>query len=171
MNLVKCLFPASTQQIIYFAFYSVNVLHYTHWVSQVKPTFHSQDKLHLVMRCFTYCCIHVLVFHCFFVFFFFLYPYVHEEYWSITFHFLLNIFYWLCYYSCPIFPHYSPPPFPPHPPAFPHLSSCPWVVHISSLASTFPILFLTAPCYFLPTNYVSYSLYLFPHPPPRLPCW
>ena len=27
----------------------------------------------------------------------------------------------------------------------PHLSSCPWVVHVSSLASLFPILFLTSP--------------------------
>ena len=30
-------------------------------------------------------------------------------------------------------------------PAFPPFSSCPWVVHINSLASTFPILFLTSP--------------------------
>ena len=60
-----------------------------------------------------------------------------------------------------------PPPFiplhPAHPlpPAFPYLSSCPWVVHISSLASPIPILFLTSP-YFVPTNYASYSLYHFP---------
>ena len=37
---------------------------------------------------------------------------------------------------------------PPFQPAFPHLSSCPWVIHISSLASPFPILFLTYPCLF-----------------------
>ena len=37
---------------------------------------------------------------------------------------------------------------PPIPPALPHLSSCPWVVHISSLTSPFPILFLTSPCLF-----------------------
>ena len=43
-------------------------------------------------------------------------------------------------------PLYSPPPWPPLPPAFPHLNSCPWVVHIRSLASPFPILFLTSPC-------------------------
>ena len=36
----------------------------------------------------------------------------------------------------------------PLPPAFPHLSSCVWVVHVSSLASPFPILFLTSPCLF-----------------------
>ena len=36
-------------------------------------------------------------------------------------------------------------------PAIPSLSSCPWVMHTSSLASPFPILFLTYP-YFVPTN-------------------
>ena len=39
-------------------------------------------------------------------------------------------------------------PVPPLLPAFCHLSSCPWVVHISSLASPFPTLFLTSPCLF-----------------------
>ena len=38
------------------------------------------------------------------------------------------------------------------------LSSCPWVVHISSLASPFSILFLTPPAYFVPTSYASYSI-------------
>ena len=32
--------------------------------------------------------------------------------------------------------------------ASPALNSCPWVLHISSLASPFPILFLTSPCLF-----------------------
>ena len=40
---------------------------------------------------------------------------------------------------CPV------PPFHQHP--LP-LSSCPWVIHISSLASPFPTLFLTSPCLF-----------------------
>ena len=49
------------------------------------------------------------------------------------------------------------PIFPPLPASilYPHslwqslpLSSCPWVVHISSLASPFPIPFLTSPCLF-----------------------
>ena len=46
------------------------------------------------------------------------------------------------------------PPFTPLRPAhtllptFPSFSSCPWVLHTSSLASTFPILFLTSPCLF-----------------------
>ena len=38
-----------------------------------------------------------------------------------------------------------PTPSLPHSPLY---SSCPWVIHISSLASTFPILFLTSPCVF-----------------------
>ena len=50
----------------------------------------------------------------------------------------------------------------PLPPAFLPYSSCPWVIHISSLASTFPILFLPSPVYFLPTIYATYSLYLSP---------
>ena len=47
------------------------------------------------------------------------------------------------------------PPFTPLHPAHPSLplsppySSCPWVIHISSLASTFPnLLFLPSPCLF-----------------------
>ena len=38
---------------------------------------------------------------------------------------------------------YTPPPIIAHP-----LSSCPWIIHISSLASPFPILFLTSACVF-----------------------
>ena len=45
-----------------------------------------------------------------------------------------------------------------------------WVVHISSLASLFPILFLTSP-YFMPTSYASYSLYLPPNSLPPTPHW
>ena len=59
----------------------------------------------------------------------------------------------------PFLPFY---PLPLLPPAFPHLTSCPWVIHISSWASPFPILFLTFPSIFC-TIYASYSLYLFPH--------
>ena len=48
----------------------------------------------------------------------------------------------------------------PFPPAIPTLSVCPWVVHVSSLASPFPILFFTSPCLFC-----TYQLYfLFPAP-------
>ena len=46
------------------------------------------------------------------------------------------------------------------------LSSCPWVVHISSLASTFPILFLTSPCLFCTSISATYSLYLSSLSPP-----
>ena len=49
-------------------------------------------------------------------------------------------------------------PAHPLPPASPSFSSCLWVVHISSLASTFPILFLTSPCLF--STY--HLFYLFP---------
>ena len=66
-------------------------------------------------------------------------------------------------------------PFPPFislhsshplPPAFHLFSSCPCVVHISSLASTFPILFLTSPCLFS-TYYLCYLFSVpFPFSPP-----
>ena len=58
------------------------------------------------------------------------------------------------------FPLFAPL-HPAHPlqPTSPPFSSCPWVVHISSLASTFPILFSTSHCLFS-TTYATYSLYL-----------
>ena len=51
----------------------------------------------------------------------------------------------------------------PLPPTFPPYSSCPWVIHISSLASTFPILFLPSPCLFS-TYHLGY-LFSVPFPP------
>ena len=71
-------------------------------------------------------------------------------------------------------PLYSPPPCNPLPPSFPNLISCPWVVHISSLASPFPILFLSSTCLFCSCH----LCFLFPVPfPPfsllptdNLPC-
>ena len=62
----------------------------------------------------------------------------------------------------PFPPLYSPPPCTPPPTYIPPFSSCPWVILISSLASTFPI-------YFLPTIYATYSLYLSPLSPPPTP--
>ena len=56
-------------------------------------------------------------------------------------------------------------PAHPLPPTFPSCSSYPWVILISSLASTFPILCLPSPVYFLPTIYANYSLYLSPLSP------
>ena len=60
-------------------------------------------------------------------------------------------------------------PVPHLPPVFPHLSSCQWVVHISTLASPFPILFLSFPrlfctyhlCFLFPVPFSPSS----PHPP------
>ena len=73
-----------------------------------------------------------------------------DKSWLFWFFIFLNIFYWLCFTVVPIFS-----PLPPlsgtHLPSSnpPHtLSSCPWVVHINSLASQFLILFLTSPCLF-----------------------
>ena len=79
-----------------------------------------------------------------------------------------SMFYWLCYYSCPIsfLPTQSSIPIPSSIPSY--FRSCPWVVHISSLASPFPILFLTSPCLFCTYQLCflflhSFSL-IFPHP-------
>ena len=55
-------------------------------------------------------------------------------------------------------------PAHPLPPSFPLFSSCPWVIHISSVASTFPILFLTSPCLF--SMYHLCYLFSVPFPPP-----
>ena len=60
-------------------------------------------------------------------------------------------------------PFYSPPLCIPIPPAFPYLSSCPWFIHISSLASPFPILCLTSPSLFW--IYHLCFLFLLPFPP------
>ena len=69
--------------------------------------------------------------------------------------------------------HFSPfiPLHPAHPlpPAFCPFSSCLWDVHISSLASTFPILFLPSPCLFS-TYYLCYLFSVpFPLSPPPTP--
>ena len=90
---------------------------------------------------------------------------------SYSFYYFLNydIFYWLCYCSYPTFsPHYSPPPCTPLPPSFPPaLSSCPWIIYISSLASPFPILSLTSHCLFCTYHLccLFFSPILLPHPP------
>ena len=70
-------------------------------------------------------------------------------------------------YAISVFPIFPLQPVPPTPPAFPPLSSCPRVVHISSLSSVFPIPFFF---YFMPTNYTSSSLCIPPLsflPPPH----
>ena len=70
----------------------------------------------------------------------------------------------LSHFFSPLYLHlylhlYSPLPCTSPPTSIPHLSSCPWVVHVSSLASPPP------PVYLASTNYASYSLYLLPHSP------
>ena len=62
--------------------------------------------------------------------------------------FSLNIFYWLCYYIRPISPLHSTPSCPPTPSHILPYCSCPQVISINSLLSTFPILFLPSPCLF-----------------------
>ena len=63
------------------------------------------------------------------------------------------------------FPPFTPlHPAHPLPPTFSPYSSCPWVILTSSMASTFPILFLPSPCLFS-----AYHLcYLFSVPFPLL---
>ena len=53
----------------------------------------------------------------------------------------------LSQFLLPLYPH-TTLNAAPHPPGIPLLSSCPWVIHISFLASPFLILFLTSPCLF-----------------------
>ena len=60
--------------------------------------------------------------------------------------FLILLIMLLPLYHFPLF--ISLCPAHPFPPTFPRFSSCPWVIHISSWASTYPILFLTSPCLF-----------------------
>ena len=74
---------------------------------------------------------------------------------------------WLPHFFLPFIPLC---PATPLPPAFTPLSSCPWVVHIGSLASPFPILFLTSPCLFctyhvcflFPVPFTPFSLFSLP---------
>ena len=65
------------------------------------------------------------------------------------------------------FPPHSTPSCPPPPSHIPPYSSCPWVIHISSLASTFPTLFLPSPCLF--STYHLCYLFSVPFPPSPSP--
>ena len=61
------------------------------------------------------------------------------------------------------FPSFTPlNPAYPLPLTFPTYRSCPQVIHISSLTSTFPILFLPSPCLF--SNYRLFYLFSVPFP-------
>ena len=70
------------------------------------------------------------------------------------------------------FPPFIPlSPAHPLPHAFPPFSACPCAVHIRSLASTFPILFLTSPSLFSTYHLCYLFSVLFPlSPSPTLPC-
>ena len=61
------------------------------------------------------------------------------------------------------FPPHSTPSCPPPPSHIPPYSSCPWVINISSLASTFPTPFLPSPCLFC--TYHLRFLFSVPFPP------
>ena len=81
----------------------------------------------------------------------------------------------------PFFPPlYPPPPGTPIPSSIPPpLSSCPWVIHKSSLASPFPILFLTSPCLFstyqlcflFPVHFPQFSPVTLPTDNPPCDCY
>ena len=71
---------------------------------------------------------------------------------------LIYICYWLCYYSCLNFPLCPLLPSIPIPSSNSLLSSCPWVMHKSSLATPLP-----SPIYFIPTNLF---FLIFAHFPP-----
>ena len=63
----------------------------------------------------------------------------------------------------PFLPLHSNPSCPPPPSHIPPYISCPWVILISSLASTFPTLFLSSPCLF--STYRLCYLFSVPFPP------
>ena len=63
----------------------------------------------------------------------------------------------------PFPPLHSTPSGPPPPSHIPPHRSCPWVILISSLASTFPTLFLPSPCLF--STYHLCYLFSVPFPP------
>ena len=90
-------------------------------------------------------------------------PAIFKTFWNLLFilffKYILLFMLFVPFFS----PLYAPPPCTLLPPAFPPLSSCPWVIHISSLASPFPILFLTSPCPFC--AYQSCFLFPVPFPP------
>ena len=81
-----------------------------------------------------------------------------EKVWNVVLLCLfLIIFYWLCYYSCPDFSSFAlfHPATPTHSGNPSHHCLCPWVMHISSLATPFLTLYFTSPCLF--------CIYLFAH--------
>ena len=98
---------------------------------------------------------------------------IHEGYLNHSYFTLLFLkhlfFYFLIYLLIMLLQlsHFRPftqlHPAHPLPHTFPLYSSCPWVIHISSLASTFPTLFLPSPCLF--STYHLCYLFSVPFPP------
>ena len=78
--------------------------------------------------------------------------------------YFLNIFIDYAITVVPFPPFTQLHPAYPVPPTFPPYSSCPWVIHISSLAYTFPTLFLPSPIFHL-----SFMLLILCTFPPSLP--
>ena len=68
-------------------------------------------------------------------------------------------------------PFISSPPCIPQPPASPPQFMSMGCTSMSSMSSLFPKTFLSLPVYFMPTNYASSSLYLFPTIPLPPPHW
>ena len=83
------------------------------------------------------------------------------------FYFLLLLFfkiYFIAYaIGCPnLFPFLPLHPVPPFTLAITALSSCQWVMHVSSLATPFPLLILTSSCLYLPIcSFNPYAFSLF----------
>ena len=82
----------------------------------------------------------------------------------LTFYFIFLIYLLIMLLQLSHFPPVTPL-HPAHhlPPTLPTYSSCPWVILISSLASTFPTLFLPSPCLF--STYHLCNLVSVPFPP------
>ena len=85
--------------------------------------------------------------------------------------FLKNIFYWLCYYSCPIFPLYSPPPCAPPPtyilPPFVHVHEL-YIYKFFGFYISYTILNLPLSIFYLPFMlliFCTFSLPLSTHSP------
>ena len=82
---------------------------------------------------------------------------------QMTLYLFFNIFIDYAITVVPFPPHTPLLPAHPLPPTFLAYSSCPWVILISSLASTFPTLFLPSPCLF--STYHLCYLFSVPFPP------
>ena len=104
----------------------------------------------------------------------FSWPFCHPRMWFLTsrlsfilFYFIFNIFIDYAITVVPFSPLHSTPSCTPPPSHIPPYSSCPWVILKSSLAATFPTLFLPFPCLFS-TYHLCYlfSIPLPPSPPP-----